>query len=304
MKRSLVRSTIWIIAAGVVLELVLRIVGFGEIPIYKSSPLYDYSMVENQNVNRFGNHLFINSDGMRSEPLGEGEWRVLKFGDSVLNGGVSTDQSELASTILEKRFQHEKSDIRVLNVSAGSWGPDNAFEWMRANGDFDANVIVLVFGSEDWQDQMICRDVVGNVSYYPKEQPVLAISDAFTWVTSRFIADTDWDKLPPTEGCVPNNYLHNSGWDNFIAYSLTNGIPLLVYHHANREENQMGRWNADGEDLEAYLNANNVQIISGLTAGFEESDYRDEVHPNSSGQSKIAEVIYPVLRKIVDDEKQ
>lgn len=304
MKQSLARKTIWLIAAAVLFELALRLIGFGQIPIYKSSPLYDYALVENQDVSRFGNQLLINSDGMRSEPLIDDEWRVVKFGDSVLNGGMSTDQSELASTILEKRFQQKDSNLRVLNVSAGSWGPDNAFAWMMARGDFDAKVIVLVFGSEDWQDQMICREVVGNVSYYPMEQPALAITDAFSWITGRFVVDTNWSELPPTPGCEPNNYSHNSGWDNFIAYTITNGIPLIVYHHADRSENQDGKLNEMGEQLQAYLKANDLQYISGLNAGLEDADYRDDVHPNAGGQAKIAEAIYPVLRKTIDDEKQ
>jgi hypothetical protein len=261
-------------------------------------------LVANQNINRFGNNFFINPEGMRSAPLSEGEWRILKFGDSVLNGGMATDQSELATTILEERFQEMESNIRVLNVSAGSWGPDNAFAWMQTNGDFDANVIVLVFGSEDWQDQMSCRDVVGNVSYYPKEQPVLAITDAYRWIISRFVIDTEWDKLPLTPGCEPKKFSHNSGWDDFIAYTAAYGIPLIVYHHPDRQENQEQAWNAKGKELEAFLIENNVLSISGLASGFEESDYRDEVHPNAKGQAKIAKAIYPILRKTVDDERK
>src|SRR5690554_6449125 len=141
----------------VVLEIALRLIGFGQIPTYYVSLDYEYAMKPNQDLKRFGNRIFINSHGMRSGELRSNSIKILKFGDSVLNGGVASDQSEITSTLLELDLNEVSSlpgDYQVLNVSAGSWGPDNAYAWMTKHGDFNAEVIVLLFSSHDWQDQM------------------------------------------------------------------------------------------------------------------------------------------------------
>ena len=83
------------------------------------------------------------------------EKRILVFGDSVLNGGSLTDHKKLATTLLEKSLQKSCDPlIRVLNISAGSWGPDNAFSYLKKHGDFNASAIVLFFSSHDAHDNM------------------------------------------------------------------------------------------------------------------------------------------------------
>ncbi len=300
MKHLFLRNIVVLLLVLVLCELVLRMFGFGQLPLYYSSTQYDYALQPNQDLNRFGRHFFINEDGMRSEPLNEGEIRILKFGDSVLNGGMGTDQSELSASLLEVKMQILDPQMRVLNVSAGSWGPDNAYAWMKEHGDFDAKCIVLLFSSHDWQDQIICSDVVGNVPFYPSSHPVLAISDLTSWFWSRFVVTEVWDELEPLPGCVPLEAKHNSGWDHFVAYSRANDIPMIVYHHAELSEVQSGNWNKMGVDLELFLELQGVPVISGLESGLNTSDYRDKIHPETSGQAKIAEAIYPVLLRQID----
>lgn len=303
MKSQFLRRLLWLFLAFVVIEGGLRFIGFGQIPLYYSSMSYDYALQPNQDVHRFGRQLFVNEEGMRSAPLGNDEIRILKFGDSVLNGGLGTDQSELSSAFLEQKFQTQDPNYRVLNVSAGSWGPDNAFAWMQEHGDFDAKCIVLLFSSHDWQDQIACRDVVGNVPFYPTAQPLLAITDFAVWVWSRFIWSTDWENLPVLQDCAPGRAKHNAGWDNFITYTKANDIPLLVYHHATISEIENGTWNNKGTALEAFLKANQIPVISGLTAGMKAEDYRDKIHPDANGQAKIAKAIYPELLRQIDASK-
>lgn len=290
------------IVTVIVLELVLRFAfGFGNIPVYYSSPHFEYALKPAQEMTRFGNKYFINSDGMRSAPLKEQELRILKFGDSVLNGGISADQDEIASTILENRFGDHDGErkVRILNISAGSWGPDNAFAWMGRFGDFDAVGIVLLFSSHDWQDQMSFDNVVGNIPFYPEKRPAFAIPDAINWLYSRFFQRIAWNDLPKIDGGVVDQHSFNPGWERFIAYTQEENIPLIVYHHANLEEIQKQEWTSEGKQLEAFLTDHGVKVISGLNAGFNATDFRDMIHPNPSGQVKIADALEPALAKLI-----
>ncbi len=299
--QPLFKGLIFCLAGLIVLELILRFgFGFGQIPVYYKSDAYEYALKPDQRLVRFGNFFQINEQGMRSAPLQPGEFRILKFGDSVLHGGLATDQSELSSEILEAQLQTSQENIRVLNVSAGSWGPDNAFAWLSTHGDFDAKAIVLVFSSHDWQDQMNFQDVVGNISFYPNAQPALAITDAFQWVFSRYITSVAWNEIPYLKQTTKAP--HNHGWDDFIAYAKQKNLPLLVYHHATLEEVQQMAWSADGLALENFLKDQGVKIVRGLDAGWEAADYRDGIHPNDSGQAKIAEALLPVLQEMISDE--
>lgn len=288
---------IYVFLALVAIEIILRLFGFGQIPCYHSSPIYEYALKPNQRVHRFGNQMNTNSFGMRSPEVIKGYKHILKFGDSVLNGGVATDQSELASTLLQVALSRKMDSVQVLNISAGSWGPDNAFKWMQENGDFHAAMIILVFSSHDWADHMTFRDVVGHVPFYPKDEPKLAICDAATWVYSRYFEKVKWAKIPLMPNIDPEKLKYTSGWPDFINYADSANIPLIVYHHADRSEFENQEWNAKGKALELFLKDHNVNRISGFDSGFSESDYRDRIHPNVDGQAKIEAAIEPRVLK-------
>ncbi len=301
-KRRFLRNTGLFILALIMLEIVLRLIGFGEVPKYERSVNYDYALQSSQDITRFGNSFYINAAGMRSDEVDEAKVTILKLGDSVLNGGIGTDQSELASTKLEENLIVDGVDCRVYNVSAGSWGPDNAFAWMNEHGDFGADVVVLVFSSHDWLDHRNCRDVVGHVNFYPEADPILALTDAFNWAMTRFLSEPDWDEIPLIENCTPNTGSHNAGWDEFIAYSAAYNIDLVVYHHPSLEEISNGKYDEKGQALASYLQTYSVNYISGLDAGYSESAFRDRIHPNALGQEIIEKAIRPVVLKLLQNE--
>jgi len=282
-----------------VVEAFLRVVGFGKVPLYYVSSQYEYALKPQQDINRFGNHIYINKEGMRSSELSAKSERILKFGDSVLNGGVAIDQSELASSVLQTDLNRQGGNYQVLNVSAGSWGAGNAYAWLMEHGDYQAKAIVLLFSSHDWQDQMTFQKVVGTTPFYPSENPVLAITDALSWTCSRFFSSIEWNELGYSKEDRPSIKDHDYGWDDIIAYSAERDIPLLVYHHANRKESQTGEWSEMGVELERFLDKNRIPTISGLNAGLEPIDYRDEIHPEPSGLLKIEKAILPELKIIL-----
>ena len=302
MKLFLRRGVIIFLVFGT-LEVILRLIGFGRLPVYYESDAYEYALMPSQDINRFGHHFYINEEGMRSEELRDNSFRIIKFGDSVLNGGVHTDQSSLASSILEDSLKNSLPEIQVLNVSAGSWEPDNAFAWMQENGDFEAKILVLVFSSHDWKEQMKFKRYVDQVPFYPSEQPICAITDALSWTYSRTLLTVDWNSLPQMERSEVHNSNYNLGWYSFIEYHQSSQKPLLVYHHATISELKSGEWHNNGKELQHFLSHYSIPVISGLESGMAETDYRDMIHPNESGQFKIAQALFSELKDLIQSDE-
>jgi len=285
-----------------ILEIVLRLIGFGSVPVYYKSSRYEYSLVPNQSIQRFGNFFFINSLGMRSSEIAPGEKMVMGFGDSVFNGGVALSQNELASSIIDSTIASEFKNLRFTNTSAGSWGVSNAYNWFMEKDFGNPRAIVLVFSSHDYDDKMKFQDVVGEVPFYPDSQPLSALTDAVGWIYSRYFEKINWSELDYTREYVADSTDHDSAWEKFIEYSVSYNIPLIVYHHPDKSEALIGNWNKKGQNLEKLLISFGVEPISGLGVQMDESDYRDEIHPSASGQQKIAEAILPALNSVLKDE--
>ena len=128
------KHLIWLTIAAVVAivsgEIFARYyLGLGTPPLSITHQKIEYMFKPNQDVKRFGNHIIINQYGMRTAPFAvhkaDGEFRIMVFGDSVLNGGNQTDHAALATTILHEKLSVAKQRVVVGNISAGSWGPGN-----------------------------------------------------------------------------------------------------------------------------------------------------------------------------------
>lgn len=84
----------------VTLEIVLRTAwGFGKMPLYAASSEWEYMTLPEQSGRRLGNKFYFNRYGMRSQEVDYTKKHVLGLGDSVINGGVQTEQDSLATSI-------------------------------------------------------------------------------------------------------------------------------------------------------------------------------------------------------------
>lgn len=286
-------------------ELVLRcFMGLGTPPLYIESERFEYIYAPNQKVNRFGNSIIVNEFSMRSKPLNtESELTILKIGDSVINGGALTDHDSLASSILENQLSvFFGKDIRVLNISGGSWGPDNGYAYINEFGNFNAKLIILVFSSHDYRDKMTFEKVVGHSNSYPNERPVFAVSELINrYVYPKIQKAFDVKDVKYSEIVVKQakNGEVNPGWGQFVQYCKDHDIDLLVYLHPEQAELQQKSYHNEGYKISEYLKRENIHVIEGLNYPFDSSHYRDNIHLNNKGQKMLAEVLLPYLYSFV-----
>ena len=277
-----------------------KYLGLGELATYREDAQFEYIYSPNQTVNRHGTLIRTNKYSMRSQALKQNERRILMFGDSVLNGGNFTDHSELATTLLENRIQHScDKSIRILNASAVSWGPDNAYAYLMKYGDFNASEIILVFSSHDAYDNMSHKNIIGIHPSYPSDTPYLALTDGFTRyfipkVKSLFSKSQKKDIKE--EANRNDKETFNSGWKNFIRYSKSHKIKLTVILHPTTSEVEKGAYNSNGMLIIDLLKKNNIPFILELENNTSLDYYRDEVHYNKEGQRFMSSEIFRIIK--------
>jgi lysophospholipase L1-like esterase len=172
-----------ILVALVVLEIGLRLLfGFGSPLLYLADPQIGYLLAPNQQTRRFGKAISVNQYSMRSPEISatrpKQTLRVLLLGDSIVNGGWWTDQTETISALLQQQLQAEllnTPQVEVLNASANSWGPRNELAYLQRFGSFQAQVIVLVINTDDLFATAPTSVVVGRDRNYPDHKPPLAL---------------------------------------------------------------------------------------------------------------------------------
>ncbi|WP_420457177.1 hypothetical protein [Rubrivirga sp.] len=296
----MIKYASYVLAALLLLELALRLFGFANPPLYVEDRRYEYAFAPNQDIDRFGNRTLTDSLGRRSGPLRDGECVAAAFvGDSVINGGAPTDQAELATTLLDSLVGPRS---RVVNVSAGSWGPDNAAAFLRAHGDGGARRIVAVFSSHDAEDEMTFDPVVGVRSDAPAVRPVSAIWEAWDRYArprlSRLVRSErpDASSPPPSESepeaRAPAGL--NPGWTDLVAYARDRDVPLTVYLHAETGEVEAGEYNEGGQRVLRLLDSLGVQVVRDLPT-IRPDEYRDYIHLNARGQAAMAERLSPLV---------
>jgi len=269
----------------------LRLYGFANAPLYKQSDKYEYMCLPNQDMMRFGNHIHYNSYSQRSEEVDSTKKRVLGLGDSVIYGGVQIDQDDIATSLFTK-----ETGVQMLNISAGSWGPDNCAAYLKQYGTFGASAMFLVVSSHDAHDNMDFQPTVGKSVSYPDKNYPLAYMELFDRYLLPKIFKKKKDESPDQKvldgvGIHKSGKVFNPGFAQLKAIADSEKIPLAIYLHADREEFDNHRYNEQGEEIIAWAKANNVKLIRELDYKFTADDYRDGIHMSKSGQRKLANIM-------------
>ena len=296
-----------ILTCVILCEALLRVKwGFCDTVLMRASDKYEYIALPNRM--RFGNHISYNSLSMRSPEVKKGSIKILGLGDSVINGGVLTDQDSLATTILSNRLSDALSqDVEVLNISAGSWGPDNCNAYLDENGCFDAIAMLLVVSSHDAHDNMDFKPIVGISPSFPEKQYSLAIVELFDRYLLPRIENiikkktrqqqlADFEK---EEGIKKTGKGFNAGFLALKHKADSLHIPMIIYLHAEQSELKNKQYNSQGDEIINFARLNNITIVKDLDSDLTTDWYRkgDNIHLSQYGQSRMAELIYPYLLK-------
>jgi hypothetical protein len=264
--------------------------------LYNEDSSFEYIAKPNQDVRRFRNHIVYNSESMRSEAVDGSSYKILGFGDSIINGGVMVDQDSIATSILStglSKLYNKK--VQFLNISQGSWGPDNCYAYLNRYGNFGAKYIFLFVSSHDAYDNMDFQKVVGNLENYPNEQYSFGIYE----LLERYLIPRLKDFFKPGKSDVnllinkkKKNSVFNTGFNSFLSYSKTHSIPLIIYLHADKEEIKNGVYNIQGQEIIKFARCNNLDIIMDMKSNLNSNCFLDNIHLNSMGQRKLGLIVF------------
>lgn len=249
----------------------------GTPPLSIADSKMEYMFRPNQKLHRFGNLLQFNAYGMRSSEIRtDRTFRVLVVGDSVVNGGNLTDQSELATDILSHMRTGEGLPIEALNISAGSWGPGNALAYLRKFGTFNADAAILVLSSHDLHDDRTFAPL--DPATHPTTAPPSATVEFINRYLQRY-SPVKWT-TPPNAGIPVQDDAQNS---LPILFTTLRQLPkgaCIVFHYERGQ-----RFAIPDEFVEISELAQLYGLPIVHDRGYQSDDaYRDEIHPNAKGQ--------------------
>lgn len=292
-------TIVTVIVLIAVLELYLRLKwGFCDALLYYHSDEYEYIAQPNQDRVRFGAHIHYNSYSQRSTEPDSTKKIILGLGDSVLFGGTWMDQDSLASTIFS-----EETGMQMLNISAGSWGPDNCAAYLKEKGTFNAKAMVLVCSSHDAYDVMTHIPVVGIYPNYPNKEyhsAIIELIDRYLFPKIKHYISQAKANLDPDETVVSNivnaavkkkSKQFDPGFAQLKEIADSLRIPFIIYLHAETNEITKRQYNEMGEEIIKWANTNSIPLINGIQNGETTDMYKDVIHFNEKGQKHLANIL-------------
>lgn len=284
-------------------ELILRFVfGFCDAVLYRSSEAYEYIAQPNQHRYRFLSHIDYNSYSQRSEEPDSTKTIILGLGDSVIFGGTMLDQDSIATTLFSK-----ETGKQMLNISSGSWGPDNCAAYLKEKGTFGAKAMVLVCSSHDAFDIMSHVPVVGIYPEYPERQYKLAIWELLDRYLLPMVKDwmgrtqlVDPDAQVVKGGVAQKSLIFDPGFDQLLQISKEKKIPFVIYLHPEVGEVMAHQYKEGGKLIMEWAEKHHVKLVKGLDEDITTDMYRDVIHLNEKGQRNLANSLEKIIRKTIN----
>ena len=284
-------------------ELSLRVfLGFGQPPLMVADEQIGYFFKENQDLNRFGNRIIYNDYHQRSDQLRKDpHYRILMLGDSVTNGGVLTDQSETVTEVLEDKINNlHQAKGEVLNASAGSWGIENEYEYIKRFGFFDSDIVILQINTADFFQPKSTADKVGTINL-PNKNPPSAIYELLNrYIIHKYILSLEKDAVSSDETTLStdNQFKRNLNYLlQIIKLTEVNNKKLIVVITPYRNELDKEINQDERKEIIDILEENDIPYINLLNQELDlmKTHFRDTIHFNEEGNKIVAHTILELL---------
>jgi hypothetical protein len=294
---SCTRRRLAILSAGFIsvatAELTLRVIGFGDPPLYVFDEEIEYYLKPNGVYKRFGQTIRVNRYGMRSDDVDLASVdRGLVFslyGDSVVYGHhldqADTPPAQLQSLLRDKM----EGAMPVANsIAASSWGPENLLYFYNRFGPFPGNTAWIIQSSHDMID---VTHQVNKVVAYRSSAPYGALHDCALSVLYGVIP---WirPKIADPESFQDKRKRADIALDALIGALKKDYMRVVLVFHATKEEALSGKADGLGHYL-AFAKSHSIEFVSTLElyswayAGGREPHF-DDIHLNSSGAALLA----------------
>lgn len=298
------------IGLAVVAEFTARYgLGLGDPPLSVADPEIEY-LFKPGSYHRFGNRMSVNEWHMRSDEFpakkkNDSEFRVLVFGDSVVNGGALTDQTDLATELLRGKLTSRLGrPVIVGNISAGSWGPTNMLAYARKFGFFQADAVVIVLNSMDIGDNPTGQPIVGVDPAFPSRRPMIALEELvcrYLWPRLQQSAARAFGasakQVTPAVDPKAEEKTSVADLKELCKLAAASGAIVLLAHFPSRTEvadGMFGGHNVIAEaanDLATPLVEMRDVLGQSIEAGHDPYRPNDSIHANALGQRIIADVL-------------
>jgi lysophospholipase L1-like esterase len=307
-KRRIVRALILaVLIALIASELVARFgLGLGDPPLFINHPTIEYLYKPSSSYRRFGNAISFNAFSMRSEEFAlhkssPDELRILVMGDSVVNGGVLTDQSELATELLQHRIAGELNrPVVVGNVATGSWGPPNLLAYAREFGLFQADIIIIVISSHDHVDALKFDPLGPDM---PRSTPTLAIQEAIQRYLPRYVPFLRSNSPPErtADQLAIDRVSALTALRELLDLVQSSGANVHLVQHFEQPELAQPPQEIFAEiaAIAADAHVSVSQLADAFSSAFArgEQPYRDEIHPSALGQQLMSDHFHEIVTR-------
>lgn len=275
-------AILFLVAAA---ELVLRFgVGLGDPPLAVLDDHTEYELPGPRTYQRWHNRISINAQGMRAEPLNAGEVRLLLLGDSVVYGGHFLDQEETIAYRMEAMLAEQGCAVRVLPVAVSSWGPDNLRGYLSKYGTHKADWTILLVSAHDLYD---VPQEASQILPYRTRSAWFAFEDAMLAVHERL-----WPvaKQRKPRSIEDRQAITMIAMAEITALLREAGSGMSLVYHPTVPERENGVY-PQAQVFADWARNRRVPFFDLGNVAVRDADYRDDIHPTSSGADEIARAL-------------
>ncbi len=291
---ALLKVAAAVLALGGIAEVASRLSGITDFPVYAVDDEIGYLAKPNQS----GSFLDKNSWAINSKsmPTAE-EWNparrpnILLIGNSVVMGGNAYDQKDKLAPMISSDTGHA---YEVWPIAAGGWTNVNEIVYLRRNPDVVKATNFFVW---EYMSGGLSRLSRWRGDYvFPSSRPSWSSWYVFRRYVAPHFVTMDMNELPPVGGLNANHLADFEASVGELGRASGLRSPGLIFLYPTRKEliisRQSAEWLPERKALLEICQKYGLRAIDiAQNSDWNESLYRDGVHPTVRGNAVLAKIL-------------